>query len=263
EDPSISTRCVMAGFYVVAGRGRGGWRIIGTSPTGDRHEPFHRRAGRRPPARRLRNAGRAGRGDPGKRRGNHAYRAQWRRHHRIPGGRTRARTARPACTGADLLPVRSQRRRCRRQRARRRVAGLLQAVRVELITPPGHGHGDGDGAAGAGLKKHLRPLLTTWLTGLLAVLPLVLTLVLLGWAVGIVNRFLGPSSLFGRSFTVFGTWFAAHPMAAWLLGTLLTLVLVYLLGLLVQSRLKGPFKALLDNTMRRIPLVGSVYALAE
>ncbi|GGJ96703.1 hypothetical protein GCM10011394_01950 [Luteimonas terricola] len=94
-------------------------------------------------------------------------------------------------------------------------------------------------------------------------LPLVLTLVLLGWAVGIVNGVLGPNSLFGRSFTVFGVWFAAHPMAAWLLGTMLTLALVYLLGLLVQSRLKGPFKALLDNTMRRIPLVGSVYALAE
>ncbi|MGY1458560.1 MULTISPECIES: DUF502 domain-containing protein [unclassified Luteimonas] len=132
---------------------------------------------------------------------------------------------------------------------------------MELITPPGHDHGHDD--AGSGLKKRLRPLLTTWLTGLLAVLPLVLTLVLLGWAVGIVNGVLGPSSLFGRSFTVFGAWFAAHPMAAWLLGTLLTLVLVYLLGLLVQSRLKGPFKALLDNTMRRIPLVGSVYALAE
>lgn len=111
--------------------------------------------------------------------------------------------------------------------------------------------------------KRLPPLVGTWLTGLLAVLPLVLTLVLVGWAVGVVNRFLGPNSLFGRSFTVFGDWFAAHPMVAWLLGTALTIVLVYLLGLLVQSRLKAPFKAMLDNTMRRIPLVGSVYALAE
>lgn len=106
-------------------------------------------------------------------------------------------------------------------------------------------------------------MVATWLTGLLAVLPLVLTLVLLGWAVGIVNGVLGPSSLFGRSFTVFGDWFATHPVFAWLLGTLLTIALIYLLGLLVQSRLKAPIKAMLDNTMRRIPLVGSVYALAE
>lgn len=126
---------------------------------------------------------------------------------------------------------------------------------MELSAPPDGGH--------SGLRRHLQPIITTWLTGLLAVLPLVLTLVLLGWAVGVVNRFLGPSSLFGRSFTVFGEWFAANPMGAWLLGTLLTLGVIYLLGLLVRSRLIAPFKTLLGNTMRRIPLVGSVYALAE
>ena len=111
-------------------------------------------------------------------------------------------------------------------------------------------------------RRH-RPLVTTWLTGLLAVLPLVLTLVLIGWAVRLVNDFVGPGSLFGRSFTVFGAWFAAHPLLSYLFGTLLVLVLIYLLGLVVQSRLKRPLKALLDNTLRRIPLVGSVYALAE
>ncbi|MEN1956128.1 DUF502 domain-containing protein [Luteimonas changyuni] len=132
---------------------------------------------------------------------------------------------------------------------------------MELITPPHHGQGQEPGPADA--ARRLPPMVATWLTGLLAVLPLVLTLVLLGWAVGIVNGVLGPSSLFGRSFTVFGAWFAAHPVFAWLLGTLLTIALIYLLGLLVQSRLKAPIKAMLDNTMRRIPLVGSVYALAE
>lgn len=122
---------------------------------------------------------------------------------------------------------------------------------------------DGTARTDPAAGKRLNPLLATWLTGLLAVLPLVLTLVLLGWAVRLVNRFIGPSSLFGRSFTVFGDWFAAHPMLAYLLGTLLVLVAIYVLGLLVQSRLKAPMKRLLDGTMRRIPLVGSVYALAD
>jgi uncharacterized membrane protein len=112
-------------------------------------------------------------------------------------------------------------------------------------------------------REPLKSLTTTWLTGLLTVLPLVLTLVLVGWIVGTLNRFLGPSSLFGRSFTVFGDWFAAHPLLAYLFGTLLMVVLVYFLGLLVQSRLKKPFAALVDNTLRRIPLLGSVYNLAE
>lgn len=113
------------------------------------------------------------------------------------------------------------------------------------------------------LRAAFRPLLTTWLTGLLAVLPLVLTVVLIGWGVGIVNRVLGPSSLFGRTFTVFGEPFAARPMLAYLVGTLLVVVLIYVLGLLVRSRLKKPAALLVDKTLRRIPLVGSVYTLAE
>jgi uncharacterized membrane protein len=109
----------------------------------------------------------------------------------------------------------------------------------------------------------LKPLAATWLTGLLAVLPLALTLILLGWLVGIVNRFLGPSSLFGRSFTVFGDAYVAHPRLSYVIGTLLVIVAVYLLGLLVKSRLTVPLKALVDGTLRRIPLVGSVYNLAD
>ncbi|CAN5723321.1 DUF502 domain-containing protein [soil metagenome] len=112
-------------------------------------------------------------------------------------------------------------------------------------------------------RQPLKPLFATWLTGLLAVLPLALTLILVGWLVGIVNRFLGPSSLFGRSFTIFGDAYIAHPMLAYLFGTLLVVVLVYVLGLVVQSRLKAPFKRLIDGTLRRIPLVGSVYTLAD
>jgi uncharacterized membrane protein len=109
----------------------------------------------------------------------------------------------------------------------------------------------------------LRPVAATWLTGLLAVLPLALTLALLGWLVGIVNRFLGPSSLFGRSFTVFGDAYVAHPLLSYILGTLLVMVAIYLLGLVVKSRLTAPLKALVDGTLRRIPLVGSVYNLAD
>ncbi len=112
-------------------------------------------------------------------------------------------------------------------------------------------------------RAPLKSIVGTWLTGLVAVLPLVLTLVLIGWVVGIIDRFVGPSSLFGRTFTVFGEYFSARPMAAYVAGTLLVMVAIWVFGLVLQSRLKKPFAALLDKTLRRIPLVGSVYNLAE
>ncbi len=49
------------------------------------------------------------------------------------------------------------------------------------------------------LKKSFNSLLTTWLAGLLVMLPLVLTLALLAWVVSLLNRFVGPSSLIGRA----------------------------------------------------------------
>ena len=113
------------------------------------------------------------------------------------------------------------------------------------------------------LRSPLKPLVATWLTGLLAVLPLALTLMLIGWVVAIINRFIGPSSLFGRTFSIFGEVFTARPMVAYAVGTLLVVMLIHLLGLLVQSRLKRPIAALVDKTLRRIPLIGSVYTLAE
>jgi uncharacterized membrane protein len=112
-------------------------------------------------------------------------------------------------------------------------------------------------------RTPLQSIVGTWLTGLLAVLPLVLTLVLIGWVVGMINRFVGPSSLFGRTFTVFGEYFWARPSMAYFAGTLLVVLAIWLFGLVLQTRLKRPFAALLDNTLRRIPLVGSVYNLAE
>ncbi len=108
----------------------------------------------------------------------------------------------------------------------------------------------------------LRPFLATWLTGLLAILPLLLTVGLVAWVVGLLNRFVGPESTLGRSLSVLGM-LAGNPALAWLVGTALVLAAIYLLGLLVQSRLKGPVMAAMDASMRRIPLVGRVYEVAQ
>jgi uncharacterized membrane protein len=46
-------------------------------------------------------------------------------------------------------------------------------------------------------------------------------------------------------------------------GTLVLIAGVYLLGLLVQSGLRGPVHALTARTLRRIPILGAVYSLAD
>ena len=53
-------------------------------------------------------------------------------------------------------------------------------------------------------KRSVQSLVTTWLTGLIALLPLVLTFALLAWIVNLLNGIVGPSTLIGRVLAALG-----------------------------------------------------------
>jgi len=94
-------------------------------------------------------------------------------------------------------------------------------------------------------------------------LPLALTLAVLAWAFNLVNRLLGPGSAVGRLFSTFGYPFSRNPGLQYVFGTLVLIAGIYLLGLVVQAGLKGPLQTLSGQLLRRIPLVGAVYTLAN
>jgi uncharacterized membrane protein len=109
----------------------------------------------------------------------------------------------------------------------------------------------------------LQRLARTWVAGLLALLPLALTLMALGWAGRLIFDLVGPESLVGRFFVAIGHPLSGHVGLAYLIGTLALVATVYVLGVLVQSGLRGPLRTAVDHTLRRIPLVGTVYGLAD
>ena len=112
-------------------------------------------------------------------------------------------------------------------------------------------------------KRSFESILTTWLAGLLALLPLALSLALLCWVVSLLNGLVGPSSMVGKLFAELGQPFVTSQELAWLLGTLVLLVALYPLGLAVQLGLKGPLSRLFGYTVRRIPLIGPLYGMAD
>ena len=112
-------------------------------------------------------------------------------------------------------------------------------------------------------KRSLDSIATTWLAGLLVFLPLALTLGVLGWLLGVLNRIAGPGSLIGQFFLALGYSVAGESPVAYLLGTLVLLAAIYLLGLAAQLGLKKPLARLLNVTVRRIPLIGSLYNFAD
>ena len=111
------------------------------------------------------------------------------------------------------------------------------------------------------LKRSMNSLLTTWIAGLLALLPLILTVSLLAWVANLVRTYLGPESQAGRFLAVFGQPFVDHPSLEYLAGALLLVIVIYPLGVAVQSRLHKPLTHFVENAVRRIPVVGSLYNL--
>lgn len=113
------------------------------------------------------------------------------------------------------------------------------------------------------LRRSIRSIVTTWLAGLLMLLPLGLTLLALAWAFSVVNRLIGPGSFIGGLFAALGYPFSSNPGLAYTFGTLVLIGAIYLLGLLVRSGLKGPLTRLTDRTVRRIPIIGGMYNVAD
>ena len=113
------------------------------------------------------------------------------------------------------------------------------------------------------IKRGFDSIVATWLAGLVVFLPLALTLGVLGWLIGFLNRYLGPDSMVGGFFSVLGYQVAGDSPVQYLLGTLVLLAAIYLLGVGVQLGLKRPLAKFLNVTLRRIPLVGSLYDFAS
>ena len=113
------------------------------------------------------------------------------------------------------------------------------------------------------IRRGLSSVAGTWLAGLLVTLPLVVTLAILAWAFDFVRGLVGPGTSVAQAFAALGYPFTQNPRLATLVGVLVMLGAIYVIGLTAKSRLIQPLRAFVDRTIKRIPLVGNVYELAD
>jgi uncharacterized membrane protein len=106
-------------------------------------------------------------------------------------------------------------------------------------------------------------MIATLLSGLLVLLPVVITIVLVVWLGTFIYQFVGPGSVFGHLLTAIGLGFSTSPWAAYLIGIVVLVTAIYFLGLLVETRVQRQLSALIDWVMLRIPLVSNVYDLTK
>ena len=80
----------------------------------------------------------------------------------------------------------------------------------------------------------LHKLSNTFITGLLAVLPITLTIAFIVWFADFIHRFLGPKSIIGELLGSFGLKFVTSEITAYIIGLLITLLMA-LYALMVEE----------------------------
>jgi uncharacterized membrane protein len=108
-----------------------------------------------------------------------------------------------------------------------------------------------------------RSITATFLAGLFAVLPLVVTVAIVGWVASFIHGLIGPESVFGRSLGGMGGIFSDNSILAQLIGWAIVLGAIFLIGVLVRMKLQTTGARWLDAAFQRIPLVGMVYGTAS
>ncbi|HRO61770.1 MAG TPA: DUF502 domain-containing protein [Burkholderiaceae bacterium] len=109
------------------------------------------------------------------------------------------------------------------------------------------------------MQTPLRRLVNTFVTGALAALPLAATVAILVWAARLAADYLGPHSLIGRALSSIGLGLGRSEVFAYAIGVAAVLLAIFLLGIVVQTRLRRVFAWATDSFVRRIPVVRGVY----
>lgn len=109
-----------------------------------------------------------------------------------------------------------------------------------------------------------RSVLRCFLAGVLAVLPLVITVLVVIWVAGIVGSLLGPNAVLGKMLQrLGGLHFASDTTLAYLAGWIVVLGVIFVLGVLVEAGAKRLVSGSMDALAERVPLLGGLYGTAR
>jgi uncharacterized membrane protein len=113
------------------------------------------------------------------------------------------------------------------------------------------------------MTRTTRHLINTFVTGLLAALPLAATILIFVWGARLVVAYVGPQSLIGGVLVRIGLGITGSEVVGYAIGIAVVMATIFLLGLLVQTRLRDVLESLTESVVQRIPLVRSVYDMAK
>ena len=102
-----------------------------------------------------------------------------------------------------------------------------------------------------------------FLAGIIAILPVVITVAVVAWVGSFVSRFLGPSTAVGQALQGLGFRFATNATVAYAVGAAFVLALIFVVGVVVEAGAKNLLQRFLDAILQRIPIISSVYGTSK
>ena len=102
-----------------------------------------------------------------------------------------------------------------------------------------------------------------FIAGLLVLLPILVTVFVTIWVAQLLQGYAGPNSLLGKFIVSLGANLVSSRTVAYFFGLLIVLVGIFLLGLIVESRLRPLVQGGLDGVMMRIPILSNIYDLSK
>jgi len=113
------------------------------------------------------------------------------------------------------------------------------------------------------MTRTTRHLVNIFVTGLLAALPLAATLLIFVWGARLVVAYVGPQSFVGGLLVRIGLGITGSEVVGYAIGVAVVMAAIFLLGLLVQTRMHAALEWITESVVQRIPLVRSVYDMAK
>lgn len=110
--------------------------------------------------------------------------------------------------------------------------------------------------------RGIRALFGAFITGLVFIAPILLTVIVLAWVFTQLTFFVGPDSLFGRLLTAVGGLFTgrnSNPTLGFAIGVGVLIAAIIALGTVVRTRAREFMEDAVDGIIGRIPLLGGIY----
>jgi len=112
-------------------------------------------------------------------------------------------------------------------------------------------------------ERFWKRVVTCFLAGVFAILPLVITVAIVSWVASFVDGFVGPGTVVGKQLESLGLRYTSSTILAYVVGWVVVLLIVFALGVVIELGAKHFFQRILDGFLSRVPLLGNVYTTSK